>query len=233
MLIIKRFALGMVASVFAPALIAVAQEPNSTSLVKTVEVTASQKEAEVGQQVKLTALAKDTAGNVVNEQPLAYFAGPFDIAAADDAGNVKLFGAGQVTAGAIYANKKTGFTTFIIKPATVKTVEIAPITTPLVVGSTLQLEATTRIFSGDPRTGVPLAWKSDNPRVATVNEGGVVTGIGAGKATITVTTGSASKTTTITIVRSNLRSLSGPSAVLARRFTRMAVLSPNSRGLIL
>jgi len=96
--------------------------------------------------VKLGAIAKDAVGNVVNEQPLAYFAGPFDIAAADDAGNVKLFGAGQVTAGAIYANSKTGFTTFIVKPATIKTVEIAPITTPLVVGSTVQLEPTTRIL---------------------------------------------------------------------------------------
>ena len=185
-----------------------AQSPNPTSLVKTVEVTASQKEAEVGQQVKLGAIAKDAVGNVVNEQPLAYFAGPFDIAATDDAGNVKLFGAGQVTAGAIYANSKTGFTTFIVKPATIKTVEIAPITTTLVVGSTVQLEPTTRIFSGDPRTGVQLTWKSDNLRVATVNDGGVVTGIGAGKATITATSASASVTTTITVVKSNLRSLS-------------------------
>jgi len=202
----KQFAVALI--LVAIPLAAFAQESNSTSIVKTVEVTASQKEAEVGQQVKLSAVAKDATGKVVSEQPLAYFAGPFDIAAADDAGNVKLFGAGQVTAGAIYANNKTGFTTFIVKPATIKTVEIAPITTPLVAGSSVQLETTTRIFSGDPRTGVPLTWKSDNPRAATVNDGGVVTGMGAGKAMITATSDSASGTTTITVVKSNLRSLS-------------------------
>ena len=193
-----------------------AQEPNPASSVKTVEVSASAKEAEVGQQVKLTVVAKDASGKVVNEQPSTYFAGPFDIAAADDSGNVKLFGAGEVTAGAIVGGK-TGFTTFTVKPATIKTVEIKSITTPLVVGSTVQLEATTRIFTGDPRTGVPISWTSDNPAVATVDASGVVTGIGSGKATIKATAGAASGTTTITVVKSTLRSLTTePASTTAR-----------------
>src|SRR5712692_1544858 len=87
------------------ALAAFAQQPKPTppaSAVKTVEVKASVSEAEVGQQAKLTVVAKDAAGNVVNEQPSAFFAGPFDIAAADDRGVVSLFGPGQVTAGAVF-----------------------------------------------------------------------------------------------------------------------------------
>ena len=68
----------------------------SASSVKTVEITASTKEAEVGQQVKITVIATDAAGNVVKEKPSTYFAGPFDIAAVDDDGNVKLFGTGEV-----------------------------------------------------------------------------------------------------------------------------------------
>ena len=128
------------------------------------------------QQVKLAVVAKDAAGNVVNEPPSTYFAGPFDAAAADDSGNVKLFGPGEVIAGAIVGGK-TGFTKFIVKPASIKTVEIKSITTPLVIGSTVQLEATARIFSGDPRTGVPINWASDKPAVTTVDAGGVVTGM--------------------------------------------------------
>ncbi len=62
-----------------------ATSPAST--VKTVQVTASKKEAEVGQQVKLSVVAKDASGKVVTEQPSTYFAGPFDIAAADESGN--------------------------------------------------------------------------------------------------------------------------------------------------
>src|SRR5712692_2644087 len=151
---------------------AFAQQPSPTSAVKTVEVKASVSKAEVGQHVKLTVVAKDTAGNVVSEQPSTFFAGPFDIAAADDSGTVSLFGPGEVTAGAIVGGK-AGFTTFKVKPATIKTVEIKSITTPLVAGGTVQLEATTRVSNGDPRTGgVTLNWTSDKPSIATVNAGG-------------------------------------------------------------
>jgi len=196
--------------------IALAQQPTPTSAVNTVEVKAAVSEAEVGQKVKLTVIAKDAAGNVVNEQPSTYFAGPFDIAAADDSGTVSLFGPGKVTAGAIVGGKP-GFTTFMVKPAMIKTVEIKSITTPLLVGGTVQLEATTRISSGDPRTGVPLKWTSDKPGVAMVDAGGVVTGIASGKATVRAATGAASGMTTITVAKSNLRSLAiEPASTTAR-----------------
>ena len=109
----------------------VAQDAKSIAApatVKTVEVTATTKEAEVGQQVKITVMAKDASGSVVNEKPSTYFAGPFDIAAADDDGNVKLFGVGQVTVGAIVGGQ-AGFSTFMVKAPTVKTIEIAPVKT--------------------------------------------------------------------------------------------------------
>jgi len=183
-----------------------AQQPSPSSAVKTVEVKASVTEAEVGQQVKLTAVAKDAAGNIISEQPSSYFAGPFDIAAADESGTIRLFGPGEVTAGAIVGGK-SGFTTFTVKPATIKMIEIKSITTPLVTGSKVQLEATTRISSGDPRTGVTISWTSDQPGVATVDPGGVVTGIGPGKATIRAVSGAVSTVTTITVIKSNLRGL--------------------------
>ena len=209
MLKVKRFIPISIAAIFILVLAtnAPAQQPNPTSAVATVEVTASVKEAEVGQQVKLTVVAKDASGNVVKEEPATYFAGPFDIAAADDSGNVKLFGAGRVTAGAVFANNKAGVTTFNVKPATIKTVEINGIKSPISVGSTAQLEATTRIFSGDPRTGVNINWTSDKPSVATVDAGGVVTGIGPGTTVIKASAEGASNTTTVAVVRNNLRSL--------------------------
>lgn len=186
-----------------------AQGPNpapSTSAVKNVQVTPSVKVAEVGQQVKLTAVATDASGNVVKEQPSTYFAGPFDIAAVDDDGNVSLFGVGQVTVGAIVGGTP-GFTTFMVKTPSVKTVEITPLKTPLVVGSSVPLDAVTRILNGVPRTGVPISWSSDNAQVATVDAGGVVIAVGPGKATITAKSGAASTTTTIAVVKNNLRSL--------------------------
>ena len=178
----------------------------SASVVTTVEVRSSMKEAEVGQTVKITVVAKDSSGNVIKEKPSTYFAGPFDIAAADEDGNVKLFGIGEVTVGAIVGGKP-GFSTFMVKAPSVKTIEIASIKTPLVTGGNLQLDAVTRIFNGDPRTGVPVSWSSDNAQVASVDAAGVVTGVGPGKAMITATSGAATATTTITVVKNTLRSL--------------------------
>src|SRR6185503_3301150 len=153
----------------------------SASVVKTVAVTASVKEAEVGQQVKITVMAKDASGNVVTEKPSAYFAGPFDIAAVDENGNVKLFGTGEVTVGAIVGGKP-GLTTFMVKAPGIKSIDISALKNPVPVGDSVRLDAVTRIFNGDPRTGVPIKWASDNEQVATVAAGGVITGVGPGKA---------------------------------------------------
>ena len=186
-----------------------AQQQNAApaeSNVKTVQVTPSAKEAEVGQEIKLSVTATDASGKVVKEQPSAYFAGPFDIAAVDDDGNVKLFGAGEVTVGAIVGGKP-GLTTFMVRPPSIKTIEIRTLKSPLVVGGTTQLDAVTRIFNGDPRTGVAINWTSDDAKVATVDAGGVVTGVGPGRAAIKATSGEANATTTINVVKNGLRSL--------------------------
>jgi hypothetical protein len=179
---------------------------NPSPTVKNVQVTPSAQAAEVGQDVKLTVVATDASGNVVKEQPSTYFAGPFDIAAVDDNGNVKLFGTGEVTVGAIVGGKP-GFSTFMVKAPGIKTIEIHALKKPIVVGGSMQLDAVTRIYNGDPRTGVPINWTSDNPQVATVDAGGVVTGVGPGKAIITATSGAAKATTAVAVTRSNLRSI--------------------------
>jgi len=197
---------------------AVAQTNGTAAItpIKTVQVTASTKEAEVGQDVKLTVVATDASGQVVKQQPASYFAGPFDIAAVDDNGNVKLFGTGEVILGAIVGDTP-GTTTLMVKPPSVKTIEIKTLKTPLLVGDSAQLDAVTRIFNGDPRTGVPINWTSDNPQVATVDAGGVVTGVGPGKATITATSGAAKTTTAVSISKSNLRSLTVNGAAKSAR----------------
>src|SRR5215510_1190478 len=157
--------LSIVAAMMLFSLNATAQQASTaaaTSAIKNVVITPSTKEAEVGQQVKVTVVATDAAGNTINEQPSAYFAGPFDIAAVDDDGNVKLFGTGEVTVGALVGGVP-GLATFVVKAPSVKTIDIRPLKHPLAVGGNARLDADTRIFNGDPRTGVPVEWTSDNP----------------------------------------------------------------------
>ena len=205
MLIMKnlRFATLIVTTLLFPSA-ALAQQANSS--VKNVQVSASAKEAEVGQEVKLTVVATDASGKVISEKPSAYFAGPFDIAAVDDDGNVKLFGTGEVTVGAIVGGTP-GLATFIVKAPGIKTIELSTLKKPLAVGGSYQIDAVTRIANGNPRTGVPINWTSRNMQVATVDEGGVVTAVGPGTAVITATSGTANATTSISVVKNNVRSL--------------------------
>ena len=188
----------------------------ATPAIKNVQVTTSAKEAEVGQAIKLTVVATDASGKVVNEKPSTYFAGPFDVAAVDDDGNVKLFGTGEVIVGAIVGGTP-GFTTFMVKAPGIKTIELSSLKSPLIAGGSAQIETVTRIASGDPRTGVPINWTSDNPRVATVDAGGVVTGVGPGKAVITAKSDTANATTTISVVKNTLRSITVTSGAKSAR----------------
>ena len=60
---------------------AVAQQQSApvnteSSPVKTVEVTSTVAEAEVGQQLKLTVIARDESGKSVDVQPAVWFANP-------------------------------------------------------------------------------------------------------------------------------------------------------------
>ena len=184
-----------------------AQQSNTTTVsVKNVQVTTSAREAEVGQEVKLTVVVTDASGKVIDEKPSTYFAGPFDIAAVDDDGNLKLFGTGEVIVGALVGGTP-GFTTLMVKAPGIKNIELALLKTPLVAGGSVPIDAVTRIANGNPRTGVPIIWTSSNTQVATVDAGGVVTGVGPGTAVITATSGSATAKTSISVVKNNLRSL--------------------------
>ena len=194
----------------------VAANAQLASPVATVEVTPSQKEVDVGQQVKLTVVARDASGKVVSEAPSTYFAGPFDAATADDNGVIRLVAPGEVIAGAIVGGK-TGTTIIRVRPVGIKSIDVSSIKDPLIVGSIIQLAATTRTASGDPRTGLPITWTSDNAAIAAVNAAGVVTAVAPGKAIIRATSGEAKTTTTVTVTRNTLKSIAvEPASTTAR-----------------
>ena len=94
---------------------------------------------------------------------------------ADDNGVVRLFGPGEVIVGAIVDGKAALHDNQGEARDQSRLLRSNPSETPLTVGSAIQLEATARIFSGDPRTGVPISWSSDKPAVATVDAAGIVT----------------------------------------------------------
>ena len=84
-------------------------------------------------------------------------------------------------------------------PVPVATVDVTPATANVSVGGTVQLVATPKDANGTPLSGRTVSWTSSNTGVASVTGSGLVTGVGAGSATITATSEGKSGTSAITV----------------------------------
>jgi hypothetical protein len=83
----------------------------------------------------------------------------------------------------------TGIVT--VTQAPVATLVMNPTAASIAVGRTLQLAATTQDSGGNPLSGRTVTWASTNPGVASVNGGGLVSGLATGVATVEMTRNSA------------------------------------------
>jgi hypothetical protein len=181
-----------------------------------VDVTPARVEAEVGQTLTFTASGIDASGNKMDAQPSAWFAAPFDSAAADQKGSVTFFLPGEIKIGAI-VNGKPGFATVIVKPQAADRVEIAALSAPLAVGDAIGLRATARTSTGVPLGNAEISWRSETPNVVSIDPAGLVTGLAPGKAVVRAASGAASATATLQVVAARVRSLDvRPRATTAR-----------------
>jgi hypothetical protein len=184
------------------------QEAAQTSVAPAVvEITPKTLDAQVGQKVKFSASAKDAAGNAIDAKPSVWFAAPFDLAGADESGEVTFHMPGIVTVGAVIAGK-TGYATVNVANSQVKSLEIELLPHPIVAGSAEKLSATARTENGNPRADAPIKWTSDKPSVASVDAAGLVTGVAPGSATIKAASDSATGTLKVQVVRDTVRKLS-------------------------
>ena len=152
----------------------------------------------VGQAVQLTATPKGANGNVLTGRVVTW--------ASNNGGGATVNGTGLVTALAAgtaiitaACESATGTTTVTVTNVPVASVTVSPPTASLTLGQTVQLTATPRDASGNPLTGRVVAWTSNGAAVATVNGNGLVTGLGAGTATITAASEGKSGTAAITV----------------------------------
>ncbi|MGD0544747.1 MAG: Ig-like domain-containing protein [Candidatus Acidiferrales bacterium] len=173
---------------------------------QTVEVTPTNIQANVGDKVKFSAVAKDAAGNALSAKPMIWFAAPFDVAGADKEGVVVFHQPGEVTVGAVVAGKP-GFAHVTVVAPPVANIDIAPVTQALVVGSTIVLSSTARSSNGDPRTDTPTHWTSKSPAVAQVDESGMVTAKSAGTATLVATAGPANAEISLRVVADSIQKI--------------------------
>src|SRR5437867_10555762 len=138
-----------------------------------IEVTPARVEAEVGQTLKFSAAGLDEDGKRLDLKPTAWFATPFDSAAADQNGSATFFVPGEIKVGAVIGGKP-GFATVIVKPPSVVRIDIEPVTAPIAVGAGVKLAAVPRTSNGDPRADADVEWTSDAPAVATIDAAGLV-----------------------------------------------------------
>jgi plastocyanin len=183
------------------------QEGASTSVAPaSVEITPKTLDVQVGQKVKFSAAAKDAAGNPIDAKPSVWFAAPFDLAGADESGEVTFHAPGVVTVGAVIAGK-SGYATVNVANSKITTLELEPLPHAIVAGSAEKLNVTARTSNGNPRVDAPIQWTSDKPSVASVDAAGLVTGLAAGSATIKATADGATGTVKVQVVRDSVHKL--------------------------
>src|SRR6266702_7889667 len=107
-------------------------------------------------------------------------------------------GTSTVTATA-HPGNVTGTASVTVTCPVVGSVVVAPPTASVAAGETVQLTGTPRDTAGNPLAGFAVAWSSGNTAAAMVDSNGLVSGVAAGSATITATSGGQSGTSTITV----------------------------------
>jgi len=171
-----------------------------------VIVTPRLTETEVGQQLTFTATGYDEANNKLEAKPSAWFATPFDLAYADDNGNVTFTGPGEVRVGAII-DGKPGSLILTVKPQAVARINITAPTVPIPTGTGVALSAITLTPNGNPRSDVQVKWTSTSASVAMVDESGFVTGLTPGTTTIEASAGTVKSSVKVDVIRNPVRSL--------------------------
>jgi hypothetical protein len=171
-----------------------------------IEVTPNGTEVQVGDKVQFKAVAKDASGKVLDVKPDVWFAAPFDVAGADDKGIVVFHQPGAVTVGVVIADKPAFAHVMVVTPPVAK-IDIAPMPTALAAGSSTLMTATARSSNGDPRTDVPIQWKSSSPAIAKVDAAGMVLAVTPGTAKLQAAAGPASAEISVRVVADSVQSL--------------------------
>jgi len=112
--------------------------------------------------------------------------------AGSDTGKVKIVARGKSGGPA-----DTATVTVTLAPVT--SILVSPAAASVAVGQTVQLTATPQDVGGNPLSGRVVTWASTNLGVATVNGSGLVTGVAAGVATVTVACEGQSSVVAITV----------------------------------
>lgn len=173
--------------------------PSSPTAVASVGVLPAVDTGVVGSTLNFTASVKDSVGLPLSGT-VTWTVSDTMIASVDREGVVTTYEPGTVTLSASYGTK-LGTAAVIVTGHPVATISVAPATSVLSIGASVQLTGTSKDAAGNTLSGRKLTWASTNAAVASVSASGLVTAVGVGTASLTAivyngTMGTASVTVT-------------------------------------
>jgi trimeric autotransporter adhesin len=176
-----------------------------------------------GSTLQLTAAPVDQNGNAI-AATITWSSGATGIATVSNAGLVTGVAAGTavITAASGSVSATTTITVTAAASLRLTTITLSG-GSSVVAGSTLQLTAAPKDQNGNA-IAATITWASSATGVASVNSGGLVTGVAAGTANITATSGGVVGTAVITVTAASSYPLSANvDATIANSFTPASV----------
>ena len=170
----------------------------SLPTVATVTVTAPSTSLTAGQTTQATAVARDSAGNVLGGQTITWTSSNAAAATVSSTGLISAVANGSTTIIATAGGKTGSLVINVAVPATASVSVSAP-SSSVAAGQTLQASATVKDANGNAIPGALVFWSSSNAAVAAVSLNGVITGVTIGTANITASNSGKSGSVTITV----------------------------------
>jgi uncharacterized protein YjdB len=170
--------------------------------VSTVAVSPSPVNVQVGGTVQMSAVTKDSNGNTLTGRAISWSSSNTSVASVSATGVVNGIAAGtaQITATSEGKSGNAAATVSAAAPVPVGSVSVAPSTSTISVGATVQLSATTRDANNNVLTGRVVSWSSANNNIASVNSAsGLVTAVAAGTTQITATSEGKTGNSSVTV----------------------------------
>ncbi len=166
--------------------------------IGSIQITPAALALNTGAERLLSATVLDEAGSTIGGAQVHWSAQHPLIATVSPLGVVTAVAPGKTQVAASKGGKSA------VAPVTVSApppalIRVTPTTSTVLVGSAATLTADVMDAGGGILTGHVISWSSTTPAVATVNAGGIVTGVAAGNVAITARAAGLSGTAVVTV----------------------------------
>ncbi|MGQ0766747.1 MAG: beta strand repeat-containing protein [Gemmatimonadota bacterium] len=152
----------------------------------------------VGRTSQLSALVVDSAGGPLSGRTVTWSSDQPSVASVRSDGLVTALSTGQARITAS-SEGRSAQASVNVTPVPVASVVIDPVSASVRVGSTARFAVSSFDAQGNPLQGRVPSWVTGAPTVATVDQQGVVTGVGTGTALIIATVEGVRETATVTV----------------------------------